>query len=82
MRAQPQTMTVSFHSPMRPRQAPPPALPQSPGVEDYSWDGLTLRELVGTEQTMAQWIQSHATHLEFPQLLCGPSCRRKSEFDQ
>ena len=38
---------------------------------------VTLNELVGTEQSMAEWIQDHSAHVEFPPELFAPRCKRK-----
>ncbi len=36
---------------------------------------VTLNELVGTEQTMAEWIQDHSSNVEFPPELFASRCR-------
>ncbi len=38
---------------------------------------VTLSELVGTEQSMAEWIQDHSAHVEFPPELFAPRCKRR-----
>ena len=38
---------------------------------------VTLNELVGTEQGMAEWIQDHSAHVEFPPELFAPRCRER-----
>ena len=38
---------------------------------------VTLRKLVGTEQSMAEWIQDHSAHIEFRPELFAPRCKRR-----
>ncbi len=46
-------------------------------ITDELLSEVSLNELVGTEQSMAEWIQDHAARIEFPQEVFARRCRKR-----